>query len=202
MKSLIVKVLLSTPILKDYTKFVLSGNLPNGFWGWMRFKLGLSKTYWPKDKTCLVTHPRKIYVGKNSKVGRPGAYFGGLGTIRIGDYVRMGPNCGILSSNHDLYNRDINIPEPVVIGDYCWIGMNSVIMPGVTLGPSVIVGGGSIVTHSFPEGFVVIAGNPARIIRYLDKDRVEKERSRHKYEYYGYLSEKEFIRKRNKFIDI
>lgn len=202
MKEYCKKVLVRIPFIKDYIRFVLSKNLPNGFWGWLKFRLGLSKTYWPKEKSCLVTHPRKIYVGKNSKVGRPGTYFGGLGTIRIGDYVRMGPNCGILSSNHDLYNRDINVPEPVVIGDYCWIGMNSIIMPGVSLGPSVIVGGGSVVTHSFPDGYVVIAGNPAKIIKNLDKERVDKERPRHEYEYYGYLSEKEFLKKKSKYIDV
>ena len=46
--------------------------------------------------------------------------------------------------------------------------MNSVILPGVTLGPHTIVGAGSVVTHSFPDGYCVIAGNPARLIRTLD----------------------------------
>ncbi len=198
----VIKILIKLPFIGDYVRFVLSKNLPNGFWAWLKFRMGFSKLYWPKDKTCLVTHPRNIYVGKNSKPGRPGSYFGGLGTIRIGDYCRFGPNVGVLSSNHDLYDRDKNIPAPVVIGDYCWIGMNSLVMPGVTLGPSTIVGGGSVVTHSFPEGYVVIAGSPAKIIKHLDKDRVEKEHPWHQYEYYGYLSEKEFERKRKKYIDI
>lgn len=59
-----------------------------------------------------------------------------------------------------------------------------------------------MVTHSFPEGYVVIAGSPAKIIKHLDKDRVEKEHPWHQYEYYGYFSEKEFERKRKKYIDI
>ena len=49
--------------------------------------------------------------------------------------------------------------------------MNSVILPGVKLGTRTIVAAGSVVTKSFPEGYCVIAGSPAKIIRYLDKEK-------------------------------
>ena len=202
MKKVLLKILFHMPLIGGYVRFLLSNNLPNDFIGYLKFRLGFSKTYWPKDKTCLVTHPRRIYVGKQSTIGRPGCYFGGMGTIRIGDYVRLGPNVGILSSNHDLYNRDKNIPKPVEIGDYCWIGMNALIMPGVVLGPSTIVGGGSVVTHSFPQGYVVIAGNPARIIKELDAERVERERPHHKFEHYGYVPIDKFEKIKSKYIDL
>ena len=45
--------------------------------------------------------------------------------------------------------------------------MNSVILPGVILGDNTVVGAGSVVTHSFEKGKVVIAGNPAKIIKEL-----------------------------------
>lgn len=51
------------------------------------------------------------------------------------------------------------------IGKRCWIGANAVILKGVTLGDDTIVGAGAIVTHSFPEGKCVLAGNPAKIIK-------------------------------------
>ncbi len=60
----------------------------------------------------------------------------------------------------------------VNIGEKCWIGMNSVILPGVTLGTNTIVGADSIVTKSFPEGFCVIAGNPAKIIKAIKNNEV------------------------------
>lgn len=129
------------PFGNGYHKFRQSTILPNSYWDYLKFRLGINKIYWPKDKTCLVSNPRKIFVGKNSKVGRPGAYIQGAGGVFIGDYVRFGPNVGILSSNHDFYNRDAYTTKPIKIGDYCWIGMNSLVMAGVELGPSTIVGG-------------------------------------------------------------
>ncbi len=52
-----------------------------------------------------------------------------------------------------------------MIGEKSWIGMNSMILPGVSLGPNTIVGAGSVVTKSFIDGNCIIAGNPARIIK-------------------------------------
>lgn len=192
--------MLFLPFGRGYHRFLQSTILPNGYWDYLKFRLGLNKVYWPKDKTCLVANPRKIYVGKNSKIGRPGSYIQGAGGVYIGDYVRFGPNVGILSSNHDLYNRDSYKTEPIIIGDYSWVGMNSLVMAGVKLGPSTIVGGGSVVTKSFPDGYCVIAGNPAKVIKYLEKDKVSY--PVHKTKYYGYIPESEFEQIKNKYIDL
>lgn len=53
---------------------------------------------------------------------------------------------------------------PVRIGDRCFLGYNSVIMPGVSIGNDVIVGAGAVVTKDVPDG-VVVAGVPAKVIR-------------------------------------
>jgi acetyltransferase-like isoleucine patch superfamily enzyme len=188
------------PFGRGYHAFLQSTILPNGYWDYLKFRLGFNKVYWPKDKNCLVANPRKIYVGKNSKIGRPGSYIQGAGGVYIGDYVRFGPNVGILSSNHDLYDRDTYTTKPIIIGDYSWVGMNSLVMAGVKLGPSTIVGGGSVVTKSFPEGYCVIAGNPAKVIKYLDKDKVSF--PVHKTKFYGYIPETKFEKIKNKYIDL
>lgn len=90
------------------------------------------------------------------------------GNIYIGHGTWIAPNVGIITQNHDIENLNEHTPsKDVIIGKKCWIGMNSVILPGVILGDSTIVGAGSIVTKSFEEGHCVIVGNPARIIRKL-----------------------------------
>lgn len=98
-----------------------------------------------------------------------GTYFqGGAGKIIIGKGSYIAPNVGIITTNHDVYNLDKHVEGRMVkIGEKCWIGMNAVILPGVELGTNTIVGAGSVVTKSFPEGNCIIAGNPAKIIRIL-----------------------------------
>ena len=76
----------------------------------------------------------------------------------------------MIASNHDVNDPDKRqAGKDVVIGEKCWIGMNALILPGVVLGPHTSVGAGAVVTKSFPEGYCVIAGNPAKLIRNIEK---------------------------------
>ena len=193
-------VVRKAPFFGWYAEFLLSKNLPHSFWQYIKFRLGVNDTYWPKSKTCLVSHPRRIYVGECSKIGRPGSYLQGAGNIYIGKYVRMGPNCGIVSCNHDLYDRDKYVKKPIVISDYCWIGMNSFITAGVELGPFTVVGAGSVVTKSFPDGYCVIGGNPARVIKQLEREKCVP--WTYDIECCGFVPKAEFEKNRRKYIDI
>lgn len=201
MKKLLKKLIVSLiPFGYGYKSFVTSTILPNKYLGYLKFRLSIDKIYWPRDKTCLIGNPRKIYVGMNSKIGRPGSYIQGAGEVYIGNYVRFGPNVGILSSNHDLYDRTKYDNKPIRIGDYCWIGMNCTVLAGVELGPSTIVGANSVVTKSFPEGYCVIAGNPAKIIKHLDKEKVVL--NYNQTEYYGYIPKEKFEKIRHRYLDV
>ena len=91
--------------------------------------------------------------------------------VRIGNHVLIGPAVQIYTFTHPMDYRErrqgIEQCKEIAIGDDCWIGGGAVICPGVILGQRVVVGAGSVVTKSFPDD-VVVAGNPARVIRRLD----------------------------------
>lgn len=78
---------------------------------------------------------------------------------------------GLITTNHKKENLDEHEKgKNIVIGEKCWIGMNAVLLPGVVLGDNTIVGAGSVVTKSFPQGSCVIAGNPAQIVKTINKN--------------------------------
>lgn len=185
-------VYLIFPTLKKYHRFKKSQSNIVTFKQWMAFWCKRNKScYWPVHKNSEVTHPKNIYVGINSNAGtRPGCYIQGNGGIWIGNYVRFASNIGVISGNHGLYNHMTHDNKEVHIDDYCWIGMNVVIMPGVHLGPRTVVGAGSVVTKSFPEGYCVIGGNPAKLIKELDKDKFVP--TKYEEEYYGFVPKNEF----------
>jgi len=88
------------------------------------------------------------------------------GKIIIGKGSYIANNVGLITANHDVNNPDEHLPgKDIILGKSCWIGINSVILPGVKLEDNTIVGAGSIVTKSFPDGHCIIAENPARLIR-------------------------------------
>jgi acetyltransferase-like isoleucine patch superfamily enzyme len=167
---------------------------PIGFKTWFIQKiLGFNRrAYWPVHFTSTVNVPGNVYAGIETCPGfMPGCYIQGIGKIYIGDYTQIASNVGIVSANHDVHDSRVHDhPKNVRIGKYCWIGMNSVILPGVELGNFTVVGAGSIVTKSFPDGFCVIAGNPARLIRLLDRSKCVEFRS--PFEYNGYIPASKF----------
>ena len=123
---------------------------------------------WPVGRNTQILNGRNIIFDPSSinVFQQSGCYYQALEKLVIGKDVWIGPNVGIITANHNPQNPEQHLPgESVVLGDGCWIGMNSLILPGVILGDHVTVGGGSVVTHSFPEGNCVVAGVPAKLIR-------------------------------------
>ena len=147
-------------------------------WKWMvrdwilckKFKTNLTVP-WPIDPRNHVAFPHNIFFHPDdlNNFQGMGVYFQGFGEIHIGRGTYIAPNVGLITANHDFSDLDSHLdPKPIIIGEKCWIGMNSIILPGVTLGANTIVGAGSVVTKSFPEGKCIIAGNPAKVIKNLD----------------------------------
>jgi acetyltransferase-like isoleucine patch superfamily enzyme len=120
-----------------------------------------------------------VSIGRNSFVG--GSTIVCSERIEIGDDVLISWGCTIVDHNsHALMwedrrddvrswysgtkNWDNVEKRAVVIGNKSWIGFNSIILKGVTVGEGAIVGAGSVVTKDVPA-YAVVAGNPARVIR-------------------------------------
>lgn len=90
------------------------------------------------------------------------------GHIYVGDKVMFGPNVTLATPNHPIqpglrekayqFNKDIHI------GNNVWIGANTVVVPGVTIGDNSVIGAGSVVTKDIPAN-VVAVGNPCKVLR-------------------------------------
>ena len=94
--------------------------------------------------------------------------------LNICSYVKITRGVCILTHDYSLsvlrrkYGEWIGEGAETVIGDNCFIGMNSIILMGARLGNNCVVGAGTILTGEYPSN-VVIAGNPGRVIHSLDE---------------------------------
>jgi len=91
--------------------------------------------------------------------------------ITIGKNVSVGANCTIIDTDFHPLNQEFrrlhpqeSNTAPILIKDDVFIGMNCMILKGVTIGHGSVIGAGSVVTKDMPS-FVIVAGNPARVIR-------------------------------------
>lgn len=105
-----------------------------------------------------------------------------IGPVTIGNDVMFAQNIVVSALNHGYH--DISIPprlqpfetKPIHIGDEVWIGANSVITAGVEIGKHAVVAAGSVVTKTVPP-YTVVAGNPARILKYYNAEKKQWEKS-------------------------
>lgn len=117
-----------------------------------------------------------IFVGENFYANF-NCTFLDVSTIEIGDNCMFAPNVQLYTATHPLHpvkrNSGLEYAKPIKIGDNVWLGGGVIVTPGVTLGNNVVVGAGSVLTKSFPDN-VVIAGNPARIIKTVEEEPLEE----------------------------
>lgn len=167
MKKIVLKIINLIPFFDviSKTRGMQSPVNPN-FLLWQKI-LGINRSaYWPMHFSSVVTQAKNIVIGIDCAPGYcAGCYIQGKGGIQIGDYTQIAPNVAIISSNHSLLDIREDIKGAINIGKYCWLGFGCVILPNVTLGDYTMVRPNSVVDKSFPEGYCVIGGNPAKVIK-------------------------------------
>lgn len=115
-----------------------------------------------------------ISIGRNTYIGEYNNIRSAGGSIEIGNNCLISQHITIVASNHLIRRTELivnqrwtNTNNYVLIEDDVWIGANSVILPGVTIHRGAVVAAGSIVTKDVPE-YAIVAGNPAKIIKYRE----------------------------------
>jgi len=90
--------------------------------------------------------------------------------IDVGDDCMFGPGVHVYTATHPLDADErasgVEYGRPVSVGDRVWVGGRAVLNPGVDVGDESVVASGAVVTADVPSG-VVVAGNPARVVREL-----------------------------------
>lgn len=116
-----------------------------------------------------------VVIGEDTTVGMGNVI---IGPVNIGNHVILAQNIVVSGLNHGY--EDVSTPismqkvsvNAINILDEVWIGANSVVTAGVTIGKHAVIGAGSVVTKDIP-GYCIAVGNPARIIKQYNFEKKE-----------------------------
>ena len=108
---------------------------------------------------------KNIHVGENVFINAC-CHFQDHGGVTIGDGCQIGHNVVFATLNHGLQpeERGITYPAPIVLGKNVWVGSNSTILQGVTIGDNAVIAAGAVVTKDVEAG-TIVGGVPARFIK-------------------------------------
>lgn len=113
-----------------------------------------------------------VHIGKNCFINS-NCLMMARGKIIIEDNVTIAPNVQLITHNHDLYERDVLVCKPIIICKGTYIGAGVTILPGIKIGRYSVIETCSVVTKDVPD-YGVVAGNPAKLICILEKEKFEK----------------------------
>ncbi|MCF2592458.1 sugar O-acetyltransferase [Bacteroides caecigallinarum] len=108
---------------------------------------------------------KNIHVGENVFINAC-CHFQDHGGVTLGDGCQIGHNVVFATLNHGLQpeERGITYPAPIVLGKNVWVGSNSTILQGVTIGDNAVIAAGAVVTSDVEPG-TIVGGVPARFIK-------------------------------------
>jgi putative colanic acid biosynthesis acetyltransferase WcaF len=114
--------------------------------------------------TAIIYFPWNLEIGDWSSVGEY-AYIYNLGKIRIGSKTTISQRSHLCAGTHDYTDPALPLLTPGIdIGDQVWIAADAFVGPGVTIGEGTVVGARAVVCKGV-EPWLVVAGNPAKIIK-------------------------------------
>ncbi len=112
---------------------------------------------------CRFFEPKGVKIGEDTIIGN-NALLDGRSSLHIGNHVDIASDVMIYNSEHDINDPEFKaISNKVKIGDYCFIGPRSIILPGVSIGKGAVVCAGAVVTKDVREN-TIVAGIPAKKI--------------------------------------
>jgi bifunctional N-acetylglucosamine-1-phosphate-uridyltransferase/glucosamine-1-phosphate-acetyltransferase GlmU-like protein len=122
-------------------------------------------------KCILATFSERARLQIGQRSGLSGTVIGVLDSVTLGPGVLCGANTFITDFDWHAVNpltrrTESPGPKPVVIGANVWLGLDCIVLKGVTIGDNSVVGAGSVVTRDIPPN-VIAAGNPCAVIRDL-----------------------------------
>jgi acetyltransferase-like isoleucine patch superfamily enzyme len=124
-------------------------------------------------------YPENIEIKDDAQIG-PNCMLDGAGGITINKGTIFAPEVFVYSRSHNFNNNLQALPfdnvmevSPVNIGEYVWVGTRAIILPGVTIGDGAVVAAGAVVTKNIPS-CAVVAGNPAKVIKFRDKVKFDQ----------------------------
>ena len=130
----------------------------------------------PVDESFGLFPPFYTDCGKNIHIGKQvfinmGCKFQDQGGIFIDDGTLIGHNVVLATLNHAIppERRGDMLPAPIHIGKQVWIGSNTTVLPGVTIGDGAIIAAGAVVTRDVPAN-TLVGGVPAKIIRHIKEE--------------------------------
>ena len=138
------------------------------------------------DSTTVLNNIEYIKIGKNCWFGGYNRILANPPGITFGNNVILADHITIFCNFHHYNNNDLlpfdykSEARPVYVGDNVWIGMHAIICPGVKIDEGAVIAAGSVVTKSVPK-CAVVAGNPAKIVKYRDIDVYDKLVLEHKF---------------------
>lgn len=100
------------------------------------------------------------------------------GKVHFGDYFHSGTECMIITQNHNYEGEMIPydntyVYKNVTIGECVWFGNRVIVTGNVTIGEGAIIAAGSVVCKDVPP-LAIVGGNPAKVIKYRDKEHYYK----------------------------